>query len=89
MMNGGKFNSTARESVLEEVKGKLQGNGFVLVGTAAGDVQQYATRMDIDNLPVLLMVKSEGSGVTVNGKVGMAPIVDLLKQSLTLILGVK
>ena len=86
-MNGGKFNSTSRETVLEEVKGKLQGNGFVLVG--AGEVQQYATRMDIDNLPVLLMVKSEGPGVTVSGKVSMAPIVDLLKQSLTLILGVK
>ena len=86
-MNGGKFNSNSRETIMEEVKGKLQGNGFVMVG--AGDVQQYATRLDIDNLPVLLMVKSEGSGVTVNGKVGMAPIVDLLKQSLSLILGVK
>lgn len=39
MMNGGKFNSTSPDSVLEEVKGKLQGNGFVMVGTAAGGVQ--------------------------------------------------
>lgn len=49
---------------------------------------QLATKMDIDNLPVLVMMQAGGDGVTLSGKVSMPAIVELLKQSLTLILGV-
>ncbi len=44
--------------------------------------------MDIDNLAILVMVKAEGGSASLFGKVSMAPIVDLIKQSLSLILGV-